>query len=203
MQWGDNLLISVQKIYNDNMTHKIIPFGRIQQIENIAIKKMGTYSWEKINQVEMLNGIIEREGLKLREADLKDISWVLYKDKEGQWTILVNQEDSDRRKVFTIAHELGHYFLHAQDDKEFIDGALINSFNRDEVNKYQIQELEANEFAGSLIMPRVVIEEILWQPKQVWAIDEVKIIALADKLKVSPQAMATRLKNLNYELWLR
>lgn len=51
----------VQKIYNKNMTHKIIPFGRIQQIENIATKKMGTYSWEKINQVEMLSGIIERE----------------------------------------------------------------------------------------------------------------------------------------------
>lgn len=80
------------------------------------------------------------------ESDLKDISGLL-KKKEGEWVIYVNQEDSPSRKVFTIAHELGHYFLHKDSCDNFVDGPLIY---RKEKSKFETKEIEANEFAGQL-----------------------------------------------------
>jgi len=45
------------------------------------------------------------------------------------WEIVVNEEHSSNRQRFTIAHELGHYFLH----RGSIDGTLEdNTFYRSE-----------------------------------------------------------------------
>jgi predicted transcriptional regulator len=64
----------------------------------------------------------------------------------GDFTIFIPQLTSSRRDRFTIAHELGHYFLHylhakAQGDKSFSRGG------RDRA------ETEANVFASALLMP--------------------------------------------------
>lgn len=72
--------------------------------------------------------------------------------------------NDDPRHRFTIAHELGHYFMH--DD--------ITAFSRCERNEiiptYRNPEWQANVFAAALLMPSELIkgmsaEEVAWKCK--------------------------------------
>lgn len=66
-----------------------------------------------------------------------------------------------QRKRFVAAHELGHFFLH--DKLEFhLDDEKTLSWNRlEEVHKRGKQEIEANDFAGELLMPERVFRDFL------------------------------------------
>lgn len=75
-----------------------------------------------------------------------DVSGFL-KRKNQLWTIGVNSFHHANRQRFTIAHELGHYFLH-RDHGDFEDGAL---FRKD--RQYHHREFDANNFASRLLMP--------------------------------------------------
>jgi len=182
------------------MTNTLLPENKIKEIQDLATSKlMEAYSEKDFDYAQVIHALIKKEGLQLKEADLEEISGVLYKNNQSDWVILVNREDSQKRKLFTIAHELGHYFLHKNDQEEFIDGQFMNScFGRSEGTKYQQQELEANEFAGNLVMPQFQIEEEVGSPEKAEELSENIIIKMASKFRVSPHAMLTRLKNLNY-----
>jgi Zn-dependent peptidase ImmA (M78 family) len=75
-----------------------------------------------------------------------DIPGFLKREGNG-WKIGVNSLHHPNRRRFTVAHELGHYFLH-RSEGDFEDTIL---FRRDyQVNR---REREANEFASKLLMP--------------------------------------------------
>lgn len=142
------------------------------------------------SQIPLPYRIAADHGIRILEADLYDISGILKKDAEG-WVIYVNKQDSPTRKLFTVAHELGHFFVHSDRCQEFVDGEFVT---RDDDDKFSETELEANEFAGSLVMPEASVREEL-DGKDPTDND---IYRLAGKFKVSPLAMAIRLKNIGY-----
>ena len=140
---------------------------------------------------ERLLKIAQDAGIETLEADSFDISGTLRK-QDGTWRISINRQDSPTRQLFTLAHELAHYFLHANGQTEFVDGEFV--MNRDEDTKFNTEELEANEFAANLVMPEEQIrEKLIEQP-----ITEQKVLELADELHVSPLAMVIRLQRLGY-----
>jgi Zn-dependent peptidase ImmA (M78 family) len=150
------------------------------------------------NKWVLISKILMNENIELKEGDFRDISGMLIKGQDSKWTIFINKEDSANRKLFTIAHELGHYKLHAAESLKFIDGQLGEQYwNRDEGTKYQKFEIEANEFAANLLMPRKVIEKELGDMAGK-KINQEHILTLANKMGVSTLAMLTRLKNLDY-----
>jgi Zn-dependent peptidase ImmA (M78 family) len=111
----------------------------------------------------------------------KEISGAIQRH-DGKFTILVNDNDSEVRARFTIAHELGHYHLHMKD----VPGKIITSFRRDQSPR----ETEANQFAAELLMPRKLIEREYY--KMVIPVSD----TLAKKFNVSKPAMRIRLDNL-------
>lgn len=86
----------------------------------------------------------------------------LVKEKNGRYTIYVDQTDSIRRQRFTIAHEIGHFVEHHH--REFLDkvGEILNArktlYTRPngtaEATTYKKIEKEADAFAGDLLMPK-------------------------------------------------
>lgn len=66
-----------------------------------------------------------------------------------------------QRKRFVAAHELGHFFLH--DKLEFhLDDEKTLSWNRlEEIHKRGKQEIEANDFAGELLMPEKIFRQFV------------------------------------------
>ncbi len=147
-----------------------------------------------LGQFERLIQIANDHGIKIMQSDLSEISGALRKEKDG-WVIYVNTSDSTKRQLFTIAHELGHFFVHKEDCDEFIDGQLIS---RNEQEKYALKELEANEFAGNLIMP-----EELVRSRVTGQITVETLQLLAKSFGVSTMAMEIRLRNLGYDLALK
>lgn len=111
------------------------------------------------NAHKQLLNIIENEKIKFKEVDSKNINFVgaFTKANNGQFYIMVNKNiDNIGRKNFTIAHELGHYFLNHQLKTNtfycFENQILEDSFHQDNI------ENEANYFATCLLMPEGKVE---------------------------------------------
>lgn len=107
-----------------------------------------------------VNGICLKEQIKvhctslvgLEDQTSRPISGLIYVDKKTKRKmIFVNDKDIEPRRNFTIAHELGHYFLHIPDD----DNGVIISF-RGLKNE---REREADIFASELLMPKNLVKE--------------------------------------------
>lgn len=81
---------------------------------------------------------------------------------EGSFKISMSRLPSSPRQKFTLAHEVGHLFLHM--------GYLVNQDKWDSITDYRDsaryrygyseEELEANEFAGTFLMPKEMFEQV-------------------------------------------
>lgn len=128
-----------------------------------------------------------------------EISGVLI-EENSSFTIGYNNNHSEKRQRFTIAHELGHYFLEHQRQGVFVDESMMrqnlvifrDSFSSTGENS---QEREANAFAAALLMPKPFIEDYL-KAHSVDLTEEGDLEDMAKKFNVSTGAMAFRLSNL-------
>ena len=149
-----------------------------------------------------VRGIARSLNITLREENLDDISGLIF--REGTQVILgVNSGHAETRKRFTVAHELGHYYLHAYNPL-FVDKVFAVKL-RDHISSeaVNIEEIEANAFAAELLMPTKNIQQDFQklQPGvldyESWEkMDEI-IQKLAQNYQVSKQAMTIRLINLD------
>jgi hypothetical protein len=126
-----------------------------------------------------------RAGADLRALVNADagvhLSGVLLPAESEIW---VRRDESLTRRRFTIAHEIGHHFLHS-------DGAtvLCRAADVDQAEEAaKLKERQANRFAAELLMP----EELV----RAHADREADVTELARMFNVSPIAMAYRLVNL-------
>lgn len=163
-----------------------------------------------------VNSILEQSGIKRPPVPVEkiarqlgalvryelveeeDLSGALSRE-HGTPVIAVNSLHHENRQRFTIAHELGHLQLHAGTlyfdhhtpfQKRFRRGLASQGTDQ--------EEIEANFFAASLLMPRLFLEEDakagLLDGIDLEELDSLR--SLAKRYRVSPQAMALRLVNL-------
>lgn len=127
-----------------------------------------------------------------RRPNSPDISGLLY--RQGDELIIgVNADDSPARQRFTIAHEIGHLKLHKSGF--FVDRAYRAS--RTDLPSDAAEERQANWFAAELLMPENMISTVARElVEQKSMTDEALIGALAERFRVSRQAMGFRLLNL-------
>ena len=111
-------------------------------------------------------------------------------------TLGVNKNHHPNRQRFTIAHELGHFFLHRQNSNIFVDDEPVVLFrDHTAAEGTKNQEIEANAFAASLLMPESIIREQLAQ-QPIDAFDDTSMKQLAAQFGVSVRAMIIRLTKL-------
>lgn len=127
------------------------------QIESIVDKILVENSCKTypINPLIVANKLT----LKVNESTFtKDnISGVInFKTKD----IYVSRYDVTTRKRFSIAHEIGHFILH----RDIFENKNQHITYRDNVSSlgFDINEIEANFFAATLLMPRDEME-IRWK----------------------------------------
>lgn len=164
--------------------------AKVEEIKSKANELLARYA-DVADPYKLVSKIAADHDVQLFESDLYEMSGALRKEG-NRWVIYVNRGDSQQRQLFTIAHELGHFFVHKELCDEFIDGQLIS---RDEQERFAVQELEANEFAGNLIMPEARVRE-----RVAGDITGDSLLSLARSFGVSTLAMETRLRNLGYDV---
>ncbi len=104
--------------------------------------------------------IAEESGIKVRFVDFGPYSTKVsgYCDFTKQ-EIFVNGKDIPQRQSFTIAHELGHWFMHRRIFLENPDiyPVLLRTNNPDSNNPL---EKEANAFAAHLLVPNRLLKPV-------------------------------------------
>lgn len=138
--------------------------------------------------VEKLGGTIQKEAFFSDGAV----------EKEGNgFKIIVSPFQDEKRERFTIAHELGHLFLHMgyRTNNELWEKQENNIYHR--IGNSE-KEYQANEFAAAFLMPATEYLAVLNKVAEENMVDTSKI---AEYFNVSIEAAANRGKFLGYLRW--
>lgn len=143
-----------------------------------------------------VDSIADHYNINITYQDFDDDSSGLLLIQNGKAIIAINIDNSPNRQRFTIAHELGHYFLHANNKENdlFIDQTLYHRNDKSSHGTYK-QEIQANKFAAALLMPEEMIKEVI-ENEELDLSDDLDLLLLSNKFKVSEKAMSYRLGNL-------
>lgn len=149
----------------------------IKNIEDI-VSKMGGVVIENPNMDCFSDGKIQRTG-------------------NETFTIEVSPYQSQERKNFTIAHEIGHLFLHmgfiVDEDKWNAQGERVYYRNGNSREEYF-----ANEFAAAFLMPKIEYKRVMDENTEGNTVNTQEI---AKYFNVSTEAASNRGKWLGYLQW--
>ena len=120
---------------------------------------------------------------------------------ETSFCVHLNEARPPQRARFTLAHGLGHLFLHMGyifDPEKWKSQSVFNEsvFFRD--SRYSKDEYEANEFAAAFLMPR---EEFLEIAEENLAGIKYRLQPIAEHFEVSIHAVSNRGKWLGLFQW--
>lgn len=169
---------------------------QIREIIALIREVYPVLSLERI--VDNIESGVESFGIQIKYSDMSLLDegsnvsgYVL--SQNNRPLIVVNGNDSEVRRRFTIAHELGHVFLHwgwLPGDTLSENIAEISYRNKsDYTEEERIKEREANQFAAEFLAPLDSVKEIV--DSEIASDDEI-IQRIASKFKISPQSAAIR-----------
>ena len=173
-------LPSVKRLKREEIEQKAAQILRAHGLYSVPIDPVALANR---NGIRVLNAAFSEEGLS-----------GLVAKRGSDIQILVNQNDTSFRKRFTIAHEMGHFFLHlTNQDGEFID-KNADLYREEEpqnnLSEERIREMQANQFAAGLLMPGELVRNTYKTGLQ-------DLTRLAELFNVSEPAMGFRLNRLN------
>jgi len=116
-----------------------------RRIENVALRVLEDFKIDRpvVDVVKIANGL----GVEVKEVHMpKGYEEVAGFYEKASKVIYVEENDPPQRKLFSIAHELGHIFLGHQQAT-----VLYRIIKEDQL--YSGLEQEANSFAAHLLMP--------------------------------------------------
>lgn len=127
-------------------------------INAIAIKirnilNVDTDNFDIETLVEKIDGTLVYNDFSINEAEITKSA----EDSSNKFEIMINNNFNSQRIRFSIAHELGHLFLHMKyliNPEEWNSIEPGTSHARNTNIPYSRYEAEANEFAASFLMPK-------------------------------------------------
>ncbi|WP_197035577.1 ImmA/IrrE family metallo-endopeptidase [Paenibacillus sp. UNC451MF] len=151
-------------------------------------------SWEPIDHLDDQGMVMAAIFPTEKQIILNETQRNLFEEKLGTYH-------------FTLAHELGHWVLHSlqspywlrlQCVKEKSPSAEVMRpfYCRSFAHKPKV-EVQADLFAGCLLMPRPILERAIMQLRRIGLIQLSHLYKLADCLRVSITALTVRLTQTN------
>jgi Zn-dependent peptidase ImmA (M78 family) len=156
--------------------------------ELVAQRERGRLGLDPTAPIEDLIRVLEEHGgvhvalWQLGEHGLAG----MYQEREGVPVILVNSSTHPVRTRFTLAHEHGHHRLG--------HGAALDRVI--DPRSRERREVEANQFAAELLMPRAGVQE--WVHAGGRGIDLETVIRLANHYAVSCEVALHRLERTRH-----
>lgn len=139
-------------------------------------------------------------GAQLRYSPLDDELSGMAFIKDGTPIIGVNALHHPNRQRFTIAHEIAHLRLHKDHitSNVHVDkGFPVAVLKRDAASAAGTErlEIEANQFAAALLMPRKILDQVLAETR-IDIEDDSALESCARHFKVSRATLEFRIRNL-------
>lgn len=167
-----------------------------RRIDDLAKAVLSTY--KIITPIKDMNEVVQTIGGRIIESqELGVFSDGRVKKENDGFAIIIPVNQPNTRKNFTIAHELGHLFLHMgyRIDEELWEASENVSFDRRGNSE---AELQANEFAAAFLMPKDKYREVMEKNEEN---NRVYIDKVADYFNVSIDAALYRGKWLGLLQW--
>ncbi|MDO4439227.1 MAG: ImmA/IrrE family metallo-endopeptidase [Eubacteriales bacterium] len=142
--------------------------------------------------VNRMNGIVKENP----ELDTFSDGRIMKKGTNS-FVIEVSPKQSKERRNFTIAHEIGHLFLHMgfmTNDVKWSNQINVTYYR----NGNSESEYQSNEFAAALLMPKKEYEKIMFENIED---NMVNITKIANYFHVSIDAASNRGRRLGYLRW--
>lgn len=188
---------------------------RKEEVEHLVIDILENYKIYH-NPGKELKKILDGEGIIFVEySEWPDSTCgkIMYINDDP--TIFCNSNHPERRQAFTIAHELGHYFLNHLMDNEPEIICLERDFERldSSTDLRKEREVEANFFASCLLLPLNLLQpcfkaflswngrtDLLYVDAQKCNIEDYKVCIrfLQNEFLASEAAIRYRLINLGW-----
>lgn len=155
--------------------------------ERLGIPVINQIAWRSADAFNNWRAIIERTGcfVLLQKFDVEECKgFALYDDQNTPIIMISKADEFDPAKTFTIIHEYCHL--------------LLREPGISDQNRENPVEAFCNKFAGAFLMPRAALRAVLpyWPNEPVeWPRHELR--EWAQQLKVSQQALALRLEDVN------
>jgi len=138
-------------------THEAVaPAKEAIRLTHLLDAAFGETTRFPVNVVELAKAVGSQLRLKdeiseVHAANLKSFEGGLFHIEDGRWALLYNETlKSPGRIRFTQAHELGHFLVHRELQKEFqCSQADVAGYE----GSRKRMEAEADEFASTLLMP--------------------------------------------------
>lgn len=122
-----------------------------------AFFKIKDYPGDFFSCIEKVN-YTDQYHILLFKEDIDKLSGFIGYGADGMTVICVNYKRSYGHQNFTLAHELGHWFLHK--GSSISDDDRVIGYSSDKI------EQEANEFAGELLYPEKILERDYYSAMQ-------------------------------------
>jgi Zn-dependent peptidase ImmA (M78 family) len=115
----------------------------------------------------------------------------------GEVTIGINSFHHKNRQRFTLAHEIGHFFLHKGEEIIVDRSFRVNLRDSEAAKAESPEEIEANYFAAELLMPtKFLLKDLDGKAIDIESDEDIR--ELSSRYHVSSQALSYRLTNLGY-----
>lgn len=181
---------TAEQILNEYRHKKTLPIDITEIAENIGIN-LGSIDFKELEDDRDFKDLAGVQADILGAVYINDNSVQILYDKsyrDLENSSLTEEEKKKKilnRQRFTIAHEIAHCCLHLKPN----DVAHIQ-FRTDQTDITKEEEVEANIFAGKLLIPTNIISELCS------VLDRYPISALANAFSVSYHVMYARLEHL-------
>ena len=182
----------------DDLKMAWLPLDKIaeidKKIEELYAKIGAQQRYPELSLIK----IVRKSGLKIYKRDFGDHSGndvmgaIDFGGDGSEPTIYINKYSHPNNQKFTLAHELGHHVLdHRDKNMQFRIDFESDIYPKD--SKARQQELEANYFAGALLMPAKAIRKHLNRDDLNREITADELKKLKAHFEVSGLALRTRI----------
>ena len=165
---------------NSASTQHIVPAELIAQQVLLTV-----FETEDIDVPVDIDAVLKHEQITLKIGSFTTPGVMGAYDRQKR-NIFAHKAASIERKTFTVAHELGHHFLHKEKQKDVMWRQTFQQIGHEERGL----EREANRFAAALLMPEHLVREV-WD-----GLMRKDVVTMARTFGVSNTAMRYRLQQL-------
>ena len=142
-----------------------------------------------------VEALVKALGIQIKHVSLPDArsAHLTYDGDKDKYMITVNDSEHTNRKNFSIAHELGHFFLHRDEVKKQkrMDRGPIESASKPEERQ---REIEANKYASVLLVSNQALDKFLSSIGE----EKISVERLSSKFEVSTQVIRIRMKSYRF-----